>query len=311
MIRDLTYPSKATIRSMKVDGKSKLQYFIEDLIATTLSWVKVVLLSKWFVPRIKSKKNNSTCVVLGNGPSLNSSLKEHPDFFKDKDLMAVNFFWMSEYFQVLKPRYYVIVSMNYWTSTKTDINDTGRKQTFGALAEMVDWKMDLIIPAQAKNKKGWDKEIRKNPNITVKHLNITPIEGFGWFRNLMFSKNMGLPRPHNVLIPSIKLAIDLEYEKTYILGAEHSWLKELYVDDNNNVWLTQKHFYESQNKKPEVMYRGTSNEVRTMAEVLMKFVHSFESYWILKDYAQKQKVQVVNATKGSFIDAFDREYIKE
>jgi hypothetical protein len=291
---------------MKVAGKSKLQYFVEDLVKSCLTIVKVVLQSSFLVSRIKIGQKKRECIILGNGPSLKESLNNHPDFFTNKDLIAVNFFWKSDSFEVFKPKYYVIISLNYWITTKTDINDSGRKETFNEIARKVYWPMHLVVPSQARKHKGWDKELQQNPNISIEYLNITPVEGFTWFEHLLFNWNLGLPRPHNVLIPSIKVGIDLRYEKIYLFGAEHSWLKELYVDDENNVWMTQRHFYEQKNKEPEVIYHGTSNDIRNLAEVLMKLVHSFNSYWVLNGYAQYKDVKVFNATGGSFIDAFER-----
>jgi hypothetical protein len=210
---------------------------------------------------------------------------------------------------VIKPKYFMILSMNYWATGKTDPNDEGRKASFKEIAKKVDWPMYLIVPALAKNKKDWNKELLENKNISLLYLNITPVSGFSSLSNFLFQHNLGLPRPHNVLIPSIKMAIDLNYESVYIFGAEHSYLKELFVDDNNIVWLTQKHFYDSKNKEAETMTRGITNETRTIAEILMKFVHSFNSYWVLKNYADSENVKIFNSTRGSFIDAFERKYL--
>jgi hypothetical protein len=55
---------------MKVAGKSKLQYFVEDLINSLLTLLKVILMSKYFVPKIKVKDKRDECVILGNSPSL-------------------------------------------------------------------------------------------------------------------------------------------------------------------------------------------------------------------------------------------------
>jgi hypothetical protein len=39
---------------------------------------------------------------------------------------------------------------------------------------------------------------------------------------------------------------------------------------------------------------------------LKKWMISFKSYFILKDYGNSRKVKIVNATPNSFIDAFDK-----
>ena len=119
-----------------------------------------------------------------------------------------------------------------------------------------------------------------------------------------------MPRPHNVLIANIKVAIELKYKQVFLFGADHSWMKEIFVTEDNQVYLTQKHFYDEKTAKADVMYYGTKNERRNIAQVLEKFVHSFNSYYLLNDYAKKSGVEVYNATRGSFIDAFPRIELK-
>ena len=288
-------------------NKSNIQIFIENFVLTCLTLLKIVLMSNIFIKRIWPTINNSDeCVILGNGPSLKVFLSKKSDFLKNKDLFVVNFFWKSEFFEILKPKYYMILSTNYWAQGKIDYNDKERKQTFRNIAEKTNWDMTLFVPNIAKKNENWRSEIDLNKNIKVVYLNITPVEGFQNFSFFCFKRNLGMPRPHNVLIPCIKISIELKYKKVYLLGADHSWLKELFVAENNEVYLTQKHFYDALNAKPELMYQGTTNKKRNLAQVLMKFVHSFNSYYILNNYATKNKVKVLNATKGSFLDAFER-----
>lgn len=288
-------------------NKSKFQIFVEHLTLTCLSILKIILLSKIFIKRVKpSPDQTKDCVILGNGPSLNLSLKQSNSFFKGKDLFAVNFFWKTQHFEILKPRYYLILSTSYWAEGLIDQNDEGRKETFRQIAAITTWEMTLFVPAIAIKKTAWRKELDQNKNIKIAYLNITPIEGFQNFCFYTFKKNWGMPRPHNVLIANIKVAIELKYENVYLLGADHSWMKEIFVTDDNRVYLTQKHFYDEQTAKADVMYYGTQNESRNIAQVLEKFVHSFNSYYLLHDYANKSGVKIFNATKGSFIDAFQR-----
>jgi len=47
-----------------------------------------------------------------------------------------------------------------------------------------------------------------------------------------------------------------------------------------------------------------------MPELLTKFVHAFNGYFILKDYAKSQGTTIINATPGSYIDAFERVDLK-
>jgi hypothetical protein len=285
--------------------KAAIQEFIELLIQTLLSLLKILLMSSFRRDRFQSKYKPEKCIVLGNGPSLKSTIDEHLSILQSTDTFGVNFFWKSEYYEIIKPRFYLIVSTNYWVDGKLDANDEGRKQTFNGIADKTSWEMTLIVPAVAKKSEEWKATLAKNKNIKIKYINITPVEGFPTFVNWALRQNLGLPRPHNVLIPSIKVAVDINYKNIFVVGADHSWLKDIYVGNDNKVYLSQKHFYDN-NPAPEVMYDGTSNRVRNLADMLMKFVYSFRSYFILKDYARSKGINVYNATPESFIDAFER-----
>ena len=47
-------------------------------------------------------------------------------------------------------------------------------------------------------------------------------------------------------------------------------------------------------------------KTRNLAEVLEKFIFTFRSYYQIKEYANRKNAIIYNATKLSFIDAFDR-----
>jgi hypothetical protein len=145
----------------------------------------------------------------------------------------------------------------------------------------------------------------KNGNIDFSFYNPTPIEGIKWIKYRLFRLNLGVPRPHNVLIPGIVIALNIGFKKIFLLGADHSWLKEISVDENNTVLINQKHFYNLESSKAKAMYNKSGGH-RKLHELLMKFVYSFEGYFILKGYADRLGATVVNATPESYIDAFER-----
>ena len=62
-----------------------------------------------------------------------------------------------------------------------------------------------------------------------------------------------MPRSHNVLIPTIMIALQLDFKKILLAGADHNWLKDIYVSADNRVFLTQKHFYDAQTAEKKTM----------------------------------------------------------
>ena len=59
----------------------------------------------------------------------------------------------------------------------------------------------------------------------------------------MYRIGAGMPRPRNVLIPSIMTGISLGFKRIFITGADHGWTKTLSVNDRNEVISVQPHFY--------------------------------------------------------------------
>lgn len=113
-----------------------------------------------------------------------------------------------------------------------------------------------------------------------------------------------MPRPRNVLIPSIMIGIWLGYKEIYVVGADHTWSKTLEVDANNTVISVQPHFYED-NKAEAARVASVYADVK-LHEIMYSFHVAFKAYHQIEDFARKMGVNIYNATPGSFIDAFRR-----
>ena len=284
--------------------KSKFQIFIENTVHSLLSILKILVFSK-IGASYKKVKGGDSCIVLGNGPSLNKDIAEHPDFFEQHDLFAVNHFASSDYYRQFKPAYYVLNAPEMWEPKANEKYVKMGETLFNQLAQKTAWPLELFINSDAAKYSKWKQILANNEQIRVHYFNAAPIEGFRVFEHLCYRKNLGMPRPHNVLIPSLIIALNLQFKNLFIAGADHNWMKDMMVDENNRVYLTQKHFYDEKTAQKNTMHkRGTG--VRRMHEVLQKFAHSFESYFKIKAYADKLGVPVINLTEGSFIDAFER-----
>lgn len=291
--------------------KSNIQLFLEHTAQSVLSLAKVVIQSKFRSPIPPKSKQN--CIILANGPSLKDSLQENPSVFsKEKyDLFCVNYFANSDFYQKLQPNYYVMIAPEYWVDEFEDISTIIEKRTelFRNIEAKTDWELDLFIPWEAKKSKTWKDLFKNKPNIHIHYFNRTPIEGCRSINHFLFRCHLGMPRPHNVLIPSLFIGINMEYQNIYLIGADHSWIPLIFVTSQNDVLFTNQHFYEEKKLKPHPMRKATGK--RKLHEVLDKFMLTFKGYFILKSYAKTKKVKIWNATPSSFIDAFDRRKIEE
>lgn len=264
-----------------------------------LSVVKIVLQSK-LVTRLPGHFSNpDELLILANGPSLKRTVEESADFVRGKTLLAVNFCVTSPMFEQLKPELYLIADPLFW------IVPEKCEQLFRTMAEKTTWDMNFLVPARALKNKEWQPLLAGNPHIRLYIYNTTPIEGFQGFCNWIFSKGWGVPRPHNVLIPSIAMGIRLPFKKIYLAGADHSWLPEITVTDDNVVLMHQKHFYDQNKSKAATVTQENLHSAR-LYTILYHMYVAFKSYFVLEDYARSRGKEVINVTPGSYIDAFKR-----
>ena len=266
-----------------------------SLTATTAkSLVKTAVLSR--PVSIHDVHPSKPLVVLGNGPSLNTTIDQSLDFLKSVDTMAVNFACLAPVFFDIRPRFYILADPLFFSDAHPRIGD------FRRLIQTVDWPMTLLVPRKFRHLTG--PITGDNKSLTVMTYNFVGIEGFKWLENFAYRHRWGMPRPRNVLVPAIMNAITLGYREIYVAGADHSWMQTISVDDENHVISVQPHFYKddsTEQRRVDNTYRGLR-----LHQVVESFAIAFKAYHSVRRYADGRGVRVFNVTPGSFIDAFDR-----
>lgn len=279
---------------MKFDSVSSITSKTASSLA---SLIKVMLMSKGASPSSNEGKGKEL-IILGNGPSLRKTIEDDFEWLVLHDLMAVNFAANTSEFFRLRPRYYILADGHFFNSLPTDSNVRKLWETFGK----VSWDMTLLIPSKYKHLV--KPLLMHTHNLKIRYFNLTPVEGFKWLSHFIYSSGGGMPRPRNVMIPAIMEGIRLGYSKIFICGADHTWTKTLDVDNDNYVISVQPHFYKD-NEEEHNRVRETYKGIR-LHEVMGSMVVAFRSYWHIADYAKSRKVEIINATPGSMIDAFPR-----
>ena len=284
-----------------------IQQFIANLLLTAATSFKVILSSGFFLkPSFDFK--DKRCIIFGNGPSLEKSIGEYGSSLSDFQIICVNYFAETSLFSTVRPPLYVINAPELWQEDVDPVISAKGERLFRTLAEKTHWKMDFFIPYAARKHSWWQKILSHNKNLSINYMNNTPVEGFRWFRYMLYNAFLGMPRPHNVLIPSLMLALTLKFREIYLFGTDHSWMKDIHVTEDNEVLLNQKHFYDKNTSTPKSMhYLGKGR--RKLHEVLQKFVYAFKGYIEINEYSIKRGQEIINCTEGSYIDAFKRRKI--
>lgn len=274
----------------------KLGTALQNAALSGKSIVKLLVESRrCTISRIDSA-NSKALIIMGNGPSLNDAFENHAPALESHPLMAVNFAANAEQFYRFKPEFYVLADPIFFSSDP-HVNTALLWKNF---RERVNWPMTLFVPARAVT------QARQlvGPGIRVEGFNPVGVEGFHWLEDMAFASGRGMPRPRNVLIVAIMVAIRMGFKEIYLTGADHSWSRTLEVDDNNTVISVQPHFYkdnDAEHSRVTSVYKNVH-----LHEIMFSFHLAFKAYFAIRRFASRKNITIYNASPGSFIDAFTR-----
>jgi hypothetical protein len=288
----------------------RLEYFYKktgSLLSRTLntvtSFAKILIQSKL---NLKSHQpaNTNKCIILGNGPSLATSLEVYNSKFADYTLLCVNLFALNKEYELLKPKFYVMHDPALWKS-EGDLT----KRIATAIKEKTSWPIKIFFPFKSRNSK-FIQDLNSE-HVEVVYYNYTIFKGFNAISNYVFKRNLAMPQSQNVLVACLYLCINMGFKETYLLGADHTWHENLMVDENNVLCITDVHFYDRDQKiNARPFYKGLyTKETFSVAEIFENWTKVFKGYEAISKYAAFRKVKIFNASHVSFIDAFERREI--
>lgn len=290
------------MNSFKITLKN-LAGFINKIFMTLISLSRILLLSG-FNSKLKRIKIESIdeCYILGNGPSLKKDIYNKLGLLIGKNLIVVNNFASYELYEKLRPNLYVLTDPVYWR--ENSIRYEANLSILDKIIEKTTWKLFIFIPYDGYKKGLIKNKFEGNSLIEVVYYNTRAFDGFDFIRHFLYRKNLSMPTAKNVLLAAIYLSLNLGMKRTNLLGADHSWLTEITVGKDNQVYLIDKHFYdENIDKKPWLKIDGRRY---LLHEILEDLSDVFRGYHELKLYGETLNADIVNLTQDSFIDAFKR-----
>ena len=188
---------------------------------------------QWFRNEFRSQKEkeNHLC-ILGNGKSL-SLVVDNLEHLKNYDFCVVNNSITTELFWKIKPKMYVFTDRDYHQIDREDIVEVRTK-----ILE-IDWPIGIYVPYHYP--KWFTLHCEQNPNVTVFHYNTQQWHPELWlFKKLrMYLFRHGLAAPHctNVVVAATYSSLLMRYKDIFLLGTEHSWMRDVHVNDRNEVIL--------------------------------------------------------------------------
>lgn len=270
---------------------SKISYFIRKLFYT-LEWGISVLIGTDLCNHVKLVENAKLLSILANGPSLKEELKSLD--LENGDFMVLNDFCNSQLFQNIKPKYYILADPWYFENPTI----------FTILQEKTKWAMKLFVPYYT-----WNKFFLKRKDLS-EYISIIPFvvinyKGFEAFRFWIYGHGLSMPRPQNVLVPAIFNGINMGYEQIRLYGVDHSWIESIRVNNKNEVCQTDSHFYDEEEQQLRPWCKSSGEQYK-LFEILNDLSQTFKSYFQISKYALYKRCGIINCTKKSYIDAFER-----
>ena len=276
----------------------------KKLYYTVAAILKVVIFFNIRGRGLEKCSGSDECIILGTGPSLRDYLVKNSNSLKDKYCLVVNNFSLTSAFVEIKPAYYLVLDPNFWQEDVDTSIEQYRQTVYNAINERCDWNMTLFISIRAKK---FIKKLRLRDNIHICYFSGIIVIGFDAVKYFLYKKNWGFPESENVLVAAIFLCLNMGYKKIFLLGADHSWHKQICVSNDNNVYITSDHFYDKRQPPVCIYYKdGQKTQPFKIHELFQQWSNVFKQYHDLNRYASHLGAKVYNASKVSYIDAFER-----
>ena len=243
-----------------------------------------------------------TLAVLGNGPSL---AEELPGLLRDgtrRDFMAVNYFALDDRFAALRPAYYVLSDPMFFR----DSAERNRvAELYRTLAARVTWPMTLYV--QYYNPEHFDyRSALPNPNIRIVPFHTQMYRGFRSLEFRLFRRGLGSANFGTVVQVGEYVGLLLGYRTVELYGVDHTLLDGLMVDSENRLCRRDSHYYDVAPVAPKPIFQKVPHEPYTMSVYLAEVAELFRGHEVLRDYAAWLGARIVNRTRSSMIDAYER-----
>ena len=191
----------------------------------------------------RSLHKGETANILANGPSLNAELKIlQEENMRLENSLVVNYFSFSPLFFQIKPKYYCLADPLFFSESRY----TESVYKLFMNLNNVSWKMELFVWIQ-----GVDtiKKYVQNKNITIVGISTLQYEGFESKRNEFLKTGRAVPSFVNVTIMGLYVLLNRGYDTINLYGVDHTFLKEIVIDDENDLCVLNHHFYGDEFRK--------------------------------------------------------------
>lgn len=223
--------------------------------------------------RIKNSHLGERCFIIGNGPSLKP---------KDLDLLQGEYcFGANQIFFAFKS-----------TQWRPDAYLTVNIDSFLAYREVIN---DLGCPLKLIDKKCLDYGVEIENAVYLKHGNYAKDD-------MPFSDDIEkyYYNGGTVTYTAMQVAVYMGFREIYLIGVDNNYAMEKSKDSEKSENNIQNHFYkDSEDEKSANLYSTVDVN------------HLTQSFVVAKEYAEKNNIQIYNATRGGKLEVFPRRRLED
>lgn len=246
-----------------------------------------------------------TLAILGNGPSLGRELPQLIDSgaLAERDLLAVNYFALDARFETVRPAYYVLSDPMFFRDSEQRDRVAELYRTLNA---RVSWPMHLYV--QYYNPERFDyRAALPNPLIRIIPFHTQLYRGFPHLTFRLFRRGLGSANFGTVVQVGEYIALLLGYRTVELYGVDHTLLDGLTVDEENRLCRRDSHYYDTAPVAPQPIFQKVPHVPYTMSVYLGEVAELFRGHEVLRDYAAWLGARIVNRTRDSLIDVYERD----
>ena len=247
-------------------------------------------------------------LIIGNGPSFKFFMDYHKSFIDGKIVFCVNSFADTEYFEKIKPQFYIFADPAYWNRNCSGDLLEELNRTCESIKKKVTWSIYILFPIAAREWNFLSDLPSQNSNINIIYYNnqINFKKDYE-FRYKLYKSNQAMIHCQNVLVAAIFLSLNLGFKASYLVGADLSLHEEVFVNKLNTVCHKQKHFYDEGTTSLVPFWKDNENTATfKMHELFEAFSLMFKGFTELEEYSKYLGAKIYNISNKSYIDAFER-----
>lgn len=250
-------------------------------------------------------KPSDEIILLANGPSLGDELPrllargEH----LHRDVLCVNYFAEDERFELVRPKYYVLSDPVFFRRR----GDRERvKNLYETLDRKVSWPMTLYV--QYYNPDGFDyRAAVPNPFVRIVRFHSQVYKGFPKMESACLRRGWAAANYGSVIQNGELIAMNLGYKTLHLYGVDHTFFDGLCVDGRNRLCARRTYYYDPEPRtEPLLLTSAEPPAPYTVHSYLAEKAELFRGHEVLSRYAAGLGVRIVNHTKDSLIDCYER-----